>query len=132
MSHGESFLALVMNRFRVGGLYFLDEPEAALSPTRQLALLARLHQLAGEGAQFVIATHSPLLLAYPEAVILSLEEDGIHRLAYEETEHFRVTRQFLRNPAKSLAILFSRRAQRVRSLGSGRGMRDYSFGQGET
>jgi predicted ATPase len=106
MSHGESFLALVMNRFRGGGLYFLDEPEAALSPTRQLALLARLHQLAGEGAQFVIATHSPLLLAYPEALILSLEEDGIHPLAYEETEHFRVTRQFLRNPAKSLTILF--------------------------
>jgi predicted ATPase len=106
MSHGESFLALVMNRFRDGGLYFLDEPEAALSPTRQLALLTHLHQLAARGAQFVIATHSPLLLAYPEALILSLEEDGIHPLAYEETEHFRVTRQFLRNPAKSLAILF--------------------------
>jgi predicted ATPase len=100
-----------MNRFRGGGLYFLDEPEAALSPTRQLAVLARLHQLALEGAQFIIATHSPLLLAYPEALILCLEEDGIRPLAYEETEHFRVTRQFLRNPAKSLAILFDQASQ---------------------
>jgi predicted ATPase len=110
MSHGESFMALVMNRFRGGGFYFLDEPEAALSPTRQLALLARLHQLVGESAQFVIATHSPLLLAYPGALILCLEEDGIRRLAYEETEHFRVTRQFLHNPAKCLAILFDQAA----------------------
>jgi predicted ATPase len=106
MSHGEAFLALATHRFRGDGLYLLDEPEAALSPTRQLALLARMHQLAREGAQFVIATHSPILMAYPRATILQLTETGIQSVTYEETEHFRVTRDFLRNPARSLAILF--------------------------
>jgi predicted ATPase len=76
-----------------------------------LTLLARLHQLALAGAQFIIATRSPRLLAYPEALILCLEADRIRPLAYEETEHFRVTRQFLRNPAKSLAILFDQASQ---------------------
>jgi predicted ATPase len=111
MSHRQSFLALVMNRFLGGRLYFIDEPEAALSLIRQLALLARLHRLALEGAQFIIATHSPLLLAYPQALILRLEADGIGPLAEEEPEHLRVTRQFLRNPAKSLAILFDQPSQ---------------------
>jgi predicted ATPase len=77
-----------------------------LSPTRQLALLARMHQLASEGTQFIIATHSPLFMAYPRATILQLTETGIRSVTYQETEHFRVTRDFLRNPAKSLAILF--------------------------
>lgn len=96
-SHGESFMTLVMERFHGGGMYFLDEPEAALSPSRQLALLARMHQLTESGSQFVIATHSPILLAYPDALIRSLAEDGIHHVSYEETEHYIVTRRLLQD-----------------------------------
>jgi predicted ATPase len=94
-SHGESFLALVMNRLYGDGFYLFDEPEAALSPTRQLALLARIHDLAQTRSQFVIATHSPILLAYPHAIIYSLEPDGIRETAYEDTEHYQITRRFL-------------------------------------
>jgi predicted ATPase len=94
-SHGESFMALVLNRFFGNGLYILDEPEAALSPTRQLALLVRIHDLVADGSQFLIATHSPLLMAYPHAKIIVLEQDGIHEVAYEDTEHYQVTRRFL-------------------------------------
>jgi predicted ATPase len=94
-SHGESFLALVMNRFYGNGFYILDEPEAALSPMRQLALLTRIHDLAGAGSQLVIATHSPILLAYPDAIIYALEPDGIRATAYEDTEHYQITRRFL-------------------------------------
>jgi predicted ATPase len=94
-SHGESFLTLVTNRFFGNGFYLLDEPEAALSPTRQLALLTRLHDLAKASSQFVIATHSPLLLAYPNATIYSLETDGIRETKYEDTEHYQITRRFL-------------------------------------
>ncbi len=106
-SHGESFLALVMQRFGPEGLYLLDEPEAALSPQRQLTLLARLHQLIEEKSQFVIATHSPILMAYPDAWIYAFGEDGIRRVAYEETEHYQVTRDFLANPRRMLDILMS-------------------------
>ena len=99
-SHGESFLALVENRFRGHGLYLLDEPEAALSPVRQMALLARLHQLVRAHSQFVIATHSPILLGYPHATIYQLDVNGLQRVDYEQTEHYRVTRDFLnRYPA---------------------------------
>jgi predicted ATPase len=95
-SHGEAFMALATHRFRGRGLYLLDEPEAALSPTRQLALLVLLNeQVRRRGSQFVIATHSPILLAFPEAVIYRLAEAGIAPVAYEETEHFRVTHDFL-------------------------------------
>lgn len=94
-SHGESFLALVEHRLRGHGLYLLDEPEAALSPVRQMALLSRLHALVQRSSQFIIATHSPILLAYPGAAIYQLESGGMNRIAYEETEHFRVTRDFL-------------------------------------
>jgi predicted ATPase len=94
-SHGESFMALLLERFKGGGFYVLDEPEAALSPTRQLALLVRLHDLVQAGSQFVVATHSPLLLAFPSSRILSLESDGIREVKYEETEHFVVARRFL-------------------------------------
>jgi len=104
-SHGESFLALVTNRFFGNGLYLLDEPEAALSPTRQLALIARMHQLVKQNSQFVIATHSPLLLAYPDATIYSLEPDGIRQLVYEETEHYQITRRFLSDHRAMLARL---------------------------
>ncbi len=94
-SHGESFFALLQARFRGDGLYVLDEPEAALSPARQMAFLARLHQLVRLGSQFVIATHSPILMAYPHARLLELGPGGIAEVAYEDTDHFKVTRAFL-------------------------------------
>lgn len=101
-SHGESFLSLMQHRFGGHGLYVLDEPEAALSPTRQLALLARLHQLVQLDAQFIIATHSPILMAYPEAQILQIGERGLHPIDYRDTEHYIVTRSFLDNPQRHL------------------------------
>ena len=104
-SHGESFTALLNERFRGGGLYILDEPEAALSPQRQLAALARIHDLACEGSQFIIATHSPMLMAYPDAWIYACSAEGIARTLYEETEHFIVTRDFLANPQRMLKVL---------------------------
>ena len=105
-SHGESFLALVLNRFGPEGLYLLDEPEAALSPARQLTLLARMHQLVQQGSQFIIATHSPILMAYPDAVILGLGENGLSPVRYEDTEHYLLTRQFLNNPEGIMRQLF--------------------------
>lgn len=104
-SHGESFLTLFMERFRGESFYMLDEPEAALSPQRQLALLSRMHDLVGQRSQFVIATHSPILMAYPNATIYAFGEHGIREIAYEETEHYRVTRDFLANPARMLKVL---------------------------
>ena len=104
-SHGESFFSLFMHGFTGNGVYFLDEPEAALSPMRQMAMLTRLHQLIGMQSQFIIATHSPIVMAYPDAQILLLSEDGIREVAYEETEHFFVTREFLANREKMLRIL---------------------------
>lgn len=85
----------------------LDEPEAALSPARQLAFLARLDQLVRMGSQFVIATHSPILMAYPEARLLELSQDGIREVVYEDTEHFRVTRDFLLRRERMFRELFS-------------------------
>lgn len=105
-SHGESFFALLQSRFRGDAFYVLDEPEAALSPTRQLAFLARLDQLVRLGSQFVIATHSPILMAYPEARLLELGPGGIREVAYEDTEHFRVTRDFLLRRDRMLRQLF--------------------------
>ncbi|MBB3180633.1 AAA family ATPase [Variovorax sp. Sphag1AA] len=106
-SHGESFLALLRDRFIPQGLYLLDEPEAALSPQRQLAVLARIHDLASEGSQFIIATHSPILMAYPEASIFQFDSNGISQVAYEDTEHFQVTRDFLADPQRMLRILLA-------------------------
>ena len=94
-SHGESFLALLENRLRGKGLYIFDEPEAALSPTRQMSMLVRMHELIAAESQFVIATHSPILMAYPDAWIYQLGARGLERVAYEETEHFAITRNFL-------------------------------------
>ncbi|MHA7678867.1 AAA family ATPase [Cupriavidus sp. PET2-C1] len=105
-SHGESFLALMMHRFGGNGLYLLDEPEAALSPQRQLAVLSRIHDLAENGSQFIIATHSPILMAYPDAWIYTCSPDGVARIDYQDTEHFRVTRDFLANPERMLRVLF--------------------------
>ena len=106
-SHGESFLALVQHRFGGEGIYLLDEPEAALSPARQLTLLGELHRLVGEGCQFLIATHSPILMAYPGAQIYLLSERGIQRTAYRETEHYLLTKRFLDDPERMLRYLFS-------------------------
>ncbi|MCF7223656.1 AAA family ATPase [Marilutibacter chinensis] len=104
-SHGESFFALMTNRFGGNGLYVLDEPEAALSPQRQLAMLARLHQLVRTNSQFVIATHSPILMAYPDACIYQIGDDGLQQVDYEQTEHYLVTRAFLANPRRQLDML---------------------------
>lgn len=107
-SHGESFLALVSNRFRGDGLYILDEPEAALSPQRQLAVLSRIYDLVADGSQFIMATHSPILMAYPDAQIYQLSADGIEPVAYEDTEHYQVTRTFLASPERMFKQLFDR------------------------
>ena len=101
-SHGESFFALFKNRFRDHGIYLMDEPEAALSPQRQLQFLALLHDYVERGCQFVIATHSPIIMAYPDACIYKLDAGGIREVAYEETEHYRVTHGFLSNRKASL------------------------------
>jgi predicted ATPase len=105
-SHGEAFLWVAMNRFRDGGLYVLDEPEAALSPQRQLAFLGRMHQLVRGGSQLVISTHSPLLMAYPEARIYLLDREGVHETPYQDTEHYAITKAFLDNPARMLTDIF--------------------------
>ena len=94
-SHGESFLAVMLNRFGPDGLYLLDEPEAALWTQNCLTCLRRIDELVLEGSQFVIATHSPIMLAYPEATIYSCHEDGIEAVAYDEAEPVRLTRSFL-------------------------------------
>ena len=88
------------------GCTLLDEPEAALSPTRQLALLTLLHELAAQGSQFIIATHSPILMAYPGACIYQFSQQGVARAAYRDTEHYRLTRRFLNDPDSMLRILF--------------------------
>jgi predicted ATPase len=100
-------MALIENRFDGNGLYFLDEPEAALSPSRQMTLLAMLHQFVCQGAQCVIATHSPILMAYPNAPILQFDDDGIHPVTYENTEHFQVTREFMNRYPSMLKILMA-------------------------
>ncbi len=94
-SHGESFFSLVLNRFRGNGLYILDEPEAALSPSRQMAMLTAMHDLISRGSQFIIATHSPIIMAYPDATIYQLSTTEIAQVAYEETEHYRLSKLFL-------------------------------------
>jgi predicted ATPase len=106
-SHGESFWSLITNRFRGKGLYILDEPEAALSPTRQMAMLARMHQLVQQESQFIIATHSPILLAYPNAKIYEISDGFLCERLYEETEHYQVTLKFLSTYKKQLNILLA-------------------------
>ena len=96
-SHGESFLALAQNSFRANGLYLLDEPEAALSPQRQLTLLMEIDRCVKEGSQFIIVTHSPILLGLPGAEILSFDDGPIHPCTYEETDSYQVTSMFINN-----------------------------------
>ena len=96
-SHGESFLALAQNSLRPNGLYIFDEPEAALSPQRQLTLLMEIHKYAKEGAQFIIVTHSPILLGIPDAEIYNFDNGKIHKCTYEETESYKITEMFINN-----------------------------------
>jgi predicted ATPase len=104
-SHGESFLKLFQARFAPDGLYLLDEPEAPLSPTSQLALLAMMQEMVAQGGQFIVATHSPILLAFPGADIWSFDEKPPAAVAYSECEHVRVTREFLTDPERFLRHL---------------------------
>jgi len=104
-SHGESFFALFDNRFHGKGLYILDEPEAALSPNRQLSFLARMHELIGQQSQFIIATHSPIILGYPDSFIYQVSKSGLERVAYDDTEHVRLTRKFLNQRDIELDLL---------------------------
>lgn len=104
-SHGESFLAIVQNRFGGDGLYILDEPEAALSPMRCLTLIAEIDRLVKENSQFIIATHSPMLMTIPHAQVLELSEAGVRPVHYADTEHFRTMRDFLNQPERVLHYL---------------------------
>lgn len=105
-SHGESFMALVENRFGGNGLYILDEPEAALSPSRLLRLMYCIDDLVKHNSQFIISTHSPILMAFPGAEVFELSEEEITSVPYQETEHFRITKQFVNAPEKMLKYLF--------------------------
>ena len=105
-SHGESFMSLVANRFGGQGLYLLDEPEAALSPMRQMELLCHMNELVKQNSQFIISTHSPILMTYPDADLWELSRDGMRQVSYRETEHYQLTRNFLENPERMLGYLF--------------------------
>lgn len=104
-SHGESFLALMKHRFSGDGLYLLDEPEAALSPTSLMSLLVLMQELVDVDSQFIIATHSPILMAFPEASIYEFSESGVKSVALEETEHYKITKSFLDDPKRMLHYL---------------------------
>ena len=107
-SHGESFLSLVQNRFGGHGVYLLDEPEAALSPMRQMTLLAEMDALVKDSSQFIISTHSPILMTFPGAEILQLDCHGITSVPYQDTEHYQIPRRFLENPERMLRYLLER------------------------
>jgi len=104
-SHGESFMSLVENRFGGNGLYILDEPEAALSPMRMMRLLCYMQRLVNDNSQFIISTHSPILMTFPNAEILEITEDGINSVDYKETEHFLITKRFMDAPEKMIESL---------------------------
>ena len=106
-SHGESFMAVLINKLKGNGIYLFDEPEAALSPSRQLAALTAIHRLVEDSSQFVIATHSPILLSYPHAKIIQFDSSGVSGVTYEDTEHYAITRDFLNNYARRLDRLLS-------------------------
>jgi predicted ATPase len=106
-SHGEAFMAVLVNKLKGDGIYLLDEPEAALSPNRQLVALRAIDQLVEESSQFIIATHSPILLAYPHAKIVQFDRTGVTEVAYQDTEHYSVTRDFLNNHPRRLQQLLS-------------------------
>jgi len=105
-SHGESFFAAFMNRFQGNGLYILDEPEAALSPLRQMSMLTRINELVHQGSQFIISTHSPIIMAYPNAKIIQLSEDGLKETKLEDTDHYSLMKQFFDDKDRLLHHLF--------------------------
>lgn len=115
-SHGESFLALLAHRFTDGGLYVLDEPEAALSPKHQLVLLQRIGELARAGSQFIIATHAPIVLAHPGATLYHLDARGITQIAYDDAEPVTVTRGFFADGARGLPLTLDTSLDRAESL----------------
>lgn len=106
-SHGESFRSLILNRFRPKGIYLLDEPEAALSPTSQMSLLCVLDELVKKDSQFIIASHSPIILAYPNADIFEFNQRGLEKKSYKETEAYSVTKVFLDDPERMMNLLFN-------------------------
>ncbi|RQN10645.1 ATP-binding cassette domain-containing protein [Clostridium butyricum] len=106
MSHGESFITLMTNRFGGNGIYILDEPEAALSPIKQMAMLTIINELVKKKSQFIIATHSPILMAYPDADIFVIDNDEIVKTPYKKTDNYMITRKFLENPEKMMEYLF--------------------------
>lgn len=106
-SHGEAFLSLLQHRFQGDGVYLLDEPEAALSPQRQLSVLTLIRRLVYHHSQLIIATHSPILLAYPMARIYQFSQTGISEIAYTDTEHYRITKDFLNHHERMLNLLIS-------------------------
>jgi predicted ATPase len=114
-SHGEAFLTLILERFQGNGLYLLDEPEAALSPQRQLSVLTLFHRLIHHRSQLIIATHSPILLAYPRARIYLLSEQGISEVRYTDTEHYQVTKDFLSRYERMLELLLSAEEEDLKS-----------------
>ncbi|HPD01262.1 MAG TPA: AAA family ATPase [Acetivibrio sp.] len=103
-SHGEAFFAVFMNKFRKRGIYILDEPESALSPSRQMAMISRMHQLVEEGSQFIIATHSPIIMSYPDSIIYQIK-NGFERVKYNETDNYQIMKAFVNNTEKMLGIL---------------------------
>lgn len=107
VSHGESILSLFMNRFRDNSLFFLDEPEAALSPRRQMAILTRMHELVKENCQFIVATHSPILIAYPDSYIYLLNDGKLEKVEYTDTEHYQDMKNFMNKHEEMLEILMS-------------------------
>lgn len=107
-SHGESFLSLIQNRLRGNGFYIFDEPEAAMSPMRLLTLIAEIDRLVQNNSQIIIATHSPILMAYPNAEIIEFSEKGIAKVDYFDTEHYKTTKQFLDNPERMIKYLLER------------------------
>lgn len=104
-SHGESFWNLMTHRFRGRGLYLLDEPESAFSVVRQMAMLTKMHRLAENNSQFIIATHSPIILAYPDSIIYEFSEKGIAQVKYKETEMYNTFKEFINHPEEMLSIL---------------------------
>lgn len=105
-SHGESFFAAFNNRFQGKGLYILDEPESALSPLRQLSMLRRIHELVQQESQFIISTHSPIIMAYPDAKVLQLTEEGMKETKLEDTDHYTVMKQFFEDKGRMFHYLF--------------------------
>lgn len=106
-SHGESFMTTLTMKLKGNGFYIFDEPEAALSPTRQMSAITAIHDLVQSGSQFIIATHSPILLAYPYSKIVQLDSNGLSEIKYEDTEHFKITRDFLNKYDQMMNILIS-------------------------